>query len=163
MTVAVVADSGSDLTPAQLLAGNIRQVPLTVAIGDRSRLSPDEMTPDEFWRELTAPGSPFPHTAAPSAGQFKRAFEQAFEDGAGGVVCVCLGDKISATLGSARMAKEMLPGREIEVVDSQSASMAIGAMAMPSLAAGRHRCLGGRDRGAAWPAARADDPVRDAG
>ena len=130
MTVAVVTDSGSDLTPAQLRAGKIRQVPLTVAIGDRSYLSPEELAPEEFWRELSAPDSPFPHTAAPSAGQFKRAFEEAFAAGADGVVCVCLGEKISATLGSARMAKEMLPGREIEVVDSRSASMAIGALAL---------------------------------
>jgi DegV family protein with EDD domain len=128
MTVAIVTDSGSDLTPTQLREGKIRQVPLTVAFGDRSYLSPEELSPEDFWLKLRAPDSPFPHTAAPSAGQFKRTFEEAFADGADGVVCVCLGDKISATLRSAQMATAMLPGKPIEVVDSRSASMAIGAL-----------------------------------
>ena len=69
-------------------------------------------------------------TAAPSAGQFKQAFDQAFDDGADGVVCVCLSETLSATVQSARMARDMLPGRQIEVVDSRSASMAIGALAL---------------------------------
>ena len=130
MTVAIVADSGSDLTPTQLREGKIRQVPLTVSFGDRSYLSPDELQPEDFWRHLLAPNSPFPHTAAPSAGQFKRAFEEAFAEGADGIVCVCLGEKLSATLSSAQMAKEMLPGKQIEVIDSRSACMAIGLLAI---------------------------------
>ena len=130
MTVAIVTDSGSDLTPTQLREGKIRQVPLTVSFGDRSYLSPDELQPEDFWRHLLAPGSPFPHTAAASAGQFKRAFEEAFAEGADGIVCVCLGEKLSATLGSAQMAKEMLPGKQIEVIDSRSACMAIGLLAI---------------------------------
>jgi fatty acid-binding protein DegV len=36
MTVAIVTDSGSDLTQTQLRGGNIRQVPLTVSFGERS-------------------------------------------------------------------------------------------------------------------------------
>jgi DegV family protein with EDD domain len=130
MTVAIVTDSGSDLTQTQLSEGKIRQVPLTVSFGDRSYLSPDELAPEEFWKEMTAPGSPFAHTSAPSAGQFKRVFEEAFDAGADGIVCVCLSETLSATVQSARMAKEMLPGRQIEVVDSRSASMAIGALVL---------------------------------
>ena len=130
MTVAIVTDSGSDLTPKQLSEGKIRQVPLTVAFGDRSYLCPNELAPEDFWIQLRAPDSPFPHTAAPSAGQFKQTFEEALAAGADAVVCICLGDKISATLRSAQIAKSMLPDRSIEVVDSQSASMAIGAMAI---------------------------------
>jgi DegV family protein with EDD domain len=128
MTVAVVTDSGSDLNPAQLRESRIRQVPLTVSFGDRSYLTPDELGPEAFWLQLRAPDSPFPHTAAPSAGQFKQAFDEAFEGGAEGIVCVCLGEKLSATLRSAQIARAMLPDRAIEVVDSGSACMAIGAM-----------------------------------
>ena len=130
MTVAIVTDSGSDLTQTQLRGGKIRQVPLTVSFGERSYRSPDELAPEDFWSEMSAPGSLFAHTAAPSAGQFKQAFDQAFDDGADGVVCVCLSETLSATVQSARMARDMLPGRQIEVVDSRSASMAIGALAL---------------------------------
>ncbi len=130
MTVAIVTDSGSDLTPARLRERHIRQVPLSVSFGEQSFLSPDELPPEAFWERMGAPDSPFPHTAAPSAGQFRQSFEDAFSEGADGVVCVCLGEKLSGTLGSARMAADLLPGRKIEIVDSWSASMAIGMLAL---------------------------------
>jgi DegV family protein with EDD domain len=130
MTVAIVTDSGSDLTPDQLKANGIRQVELSVAFGETSFSSPSELAPEEFWARLTAPNSPFAHTAAPSAGQFKAAYEEAFAAGADAVVCVCLGEMLSSTVQSARMAKELLPDREIFVVDSRSASMATGALAL---------------------------------
>ena len=130
MTVAIVTDSGSDLTPTRLRENNIRQVALSVSIGDRSYLSPDELTAEEFWRLMRTPGCPVAHTAAPSAGQFKQAFELAFEEGADSIVCVCLSETLSSTIGSARMAGEMLPGRDIHIVDSRSASMATGALAL---------------------------------
>jgi DegV family protein with EDD domain len=130
MTVAIVTDSGSDLTPAQLLQTAIRQVPLSVSFGDQMLLSPDEMGPELFWDKLLAPDSPFPHTAAPSIGLFKEAFERAFADGHEAVVCVCLSEGMSATIRHARMAREMLPGLPISIVDSMSASMAVGALAL---------------------------------
>jgi DegV family protein with EDD domain len=88
------------------------------------------MGPDAFWERLRAPDSPFPHTAAPSIGLFKQAFEKAFADGHEAVVCVCLSEDISATIKHARMAREMLPERPILVVDSRLASMGTGALAL---------------------------------
>jgi DegV family protein with EDD domain len=130
MTVAILTDSGSDLTPAQLQDNHIRQVPLTVAFGDQSYRSPDELSADQFWHRLRAPGSPFAKTAAPSAGTFKRVFEEVFEAGADTIVYVGLSETLSATVKSAQMAKEMIPGHQIHIVDSRSASMGIGALAL---------------------------------
>ena len=39
---------------------------------------------------MSLPDSDFAHTAAPSAGQFKQAFDSCFRDGADSIVCVCL-------------------------------------------------------------------------
>jgi DegV family protein with EDD domain len=130
MTVAIVTDSGSDLTPERVRQFGITQVALTVSFGPDAFLSPDELAPEEFWRKLIEPGCPPVHTAAPSAGQFKVAFERAFEAGAEAIVYVGLGDSLSATLRSARIAGDMLPGREIHFVDSRSASSAGGALAV---------------------------------
>ena len=130
MTVAIVTDSGSDLTPELLRQYEIRQVPLSISFGQESFRVPDEMTPDVFWQRMCAPDSPFAHTAAPSAGQFKASFEDAFAGGAEAVVCVNLSETLSATIGSARMAAEMMPGKEIHVVDSRSASLGVGALAL---------------------------------
>ena len=130
MTVAIVTDSGSDLTPELLAANNIVQVPLSVSFGEDVYLSPDEITPEEFWRRAQEPGSPFAKTAAPSVGLFAKAFERAFAEGAEGVVCVCLSDGLSSTFKHAQMAKELMPDKGIYLVDSRSASMACGALAL---------------------------------
>jgi DegV family protein with EDD domain len=130
MTVAVVTDSGSDLTPAQLEEFKIRQVPLTVSFGEASYLSPDDLSPEEFWARMQAPDCPFARTAAPSAGLFKRAFERALEDGHDGVVYVGLSGGLSATVRNAQIARELLPAGRIEIVDSKSASMGLGALAI---------------------------------
>jgi DegV family protein with EDD domain len=130
MTVAIVTDSGPDLTPEQLRSAGIRQVALSVSFGDELRLSPDDLPIDQFWRKMQAPGAPFAKTAAPSAGQFKAAFEDAFAKGADEVVCVCISETLSSTIQSARMAAQMLPGKPIHFVDSRSASMAIGCLAL---------------------------------
>ncbi|MGD0248557.1 MAG: DegV family protein [Candidatus Limnocylindrales bacterium] len=130
MSVAVVTDSGSDLTPEELREFDIRQVPLSVSFGEESYLSPDELGPDAFWEKMCAPDSPFAHTAAASIGLFKQAFEQAFADGHESVVCVCLSGGLSATIKHAQMAKEMLATKQIFILDSKTATMGIGALAL---------------------------------
>ena len=137
MTVAIITDSGSDLTPAQLADNDIRQVPLSVTFGEETLLSPDEISPEAFWARMSDPEAPFPHTAAPSVGLFKQAFEKAFDDGHDSVVCICLSADLSSTIRHAQMAKEMLATRRIFLVDSRSASMAEGALALRGAALAR--------------------------
>lgn len=130
MTVAIVTDSGSDLTPEELAASGVRQVPLTVSFGEQSFLSPDEMTPHQFWEKMVAPDCPFALTAAPSVGQFKQAFEQAFAEGHDSVVCICLSSGLSSTVKHAQMAKEMLGIKQVFLIDSKTAGIGVGALAL---------------------------------
>ena len=128
--VAVVADSASDLPTEQAKAAGITVVPLLVTFGDKEYRAGVDLTGDEFWRELTAPGAPFPKTAAAAPGTFKDAFEGLFNAGAEEIVYVGVGSKLSATLGSAKVAREMLPERKIHIVDSNTASMGTGLLAL---------------------------------
>jgi len=130
MTVAIVTDSGSDLTPEQLSSHSITQVPLTVSFGDESFLSPDEIAPEEFWKRMRDPSCPFARTAAPSVGQFKTAFEAAFAAGHDAIVCVCLSAELSSTIEHAHMARDLMPGKNIVIVDSRSACMAEGSLVL---------------------------------
>ena len=75
---------------------------------------------------MTAPDAPFPTTAASSPGEFKEAYEAAFARGADAIVSVHVAGTLSGTIKSAQIARDMLPDREIHVVDSQGASMAAG-------------------------------------
>jgi DegV family protein with EDD domain len=128
--VAVLVDSASDLTPDFAAEHDIKVVPLLVTFGDREYRAGVDLTGDAFWRELTAPGAPFPKTAAAAPGAFKDAFEELFAAGADEVVYVGVGGKLSATVGSSKVAREMLPDRKIHVFDSNTASMGTGLLAL---------------------------------
>jgi DegV family protein with EDD domain len=129
-TVAVVTDSASDLSAGQARQAEITVVPLLVTFGEREYRAGVDMSPAQFWAELTTPGAPFPRTAAAAPGTFRQTFEQLFDDGADEIVYVGVGEKLSATIQSAKVAREMLPGRPIRIVDSASASMGIGLLAL---------------------------------
>lgn len=127
--VAILTDSASDLSVDQATASGITVVPLLVSFGDKEYRAGVDLTSEDFWRELTAPGAPFPKTAAAAPGTFRDAFERLFATGADEVVYVGVGGKLSATVGSAKVAREMLPDRKIHVVDSNTASLGVGMLA----------------------------------
>lgn len=131
--VAIFTDSASDLDPAEAAASGIRVVPLIVNFGDQSFRAGVDMSGPDFWQRMTAPDAPFPTTAASSPGDFKAAYEAAFADGAEAIVSVHVAESLSGTIKSARIARDMLPDREIHVVDSLSASMAVGILARMGL------------------------------
>jgi fatty acid kinase fatty acid binding subunit len=128
--VAVVTDSASDLTTAQAAAGHVTLVPLLAYFGEKEYRAGVDMSAEDFWTELTRPGAPFPRTAAASPGTFHETFEKLFADGADEIVCVSVGSKLSATIKSAQVAADMLAGRKIRIVDTETASLGQGVLAL---------------------------------
>ena len=127
--VAILTDSASDLPPDVAGRDGIGVVPLVVTFGEQSFRPGVDLTTDEFWARMTAPDAPFPKTAAAAPGDFKAAYEAAFGRGADAVVCVTVGGKLSGTLKSAQVARDILADREVHVVDSDTASMGVGLLA----------------------------------
>jgi DegV family protein with EDD domain len=127
--VAILTDSASDLDPAEAAANGISIVPLLVTFGSATYKAGVEMSAATFWERMVAPDAPFPKTAAASPGEFKDAYEAAFAAGAEAVVSVNVAGTLSGAIKSAQIARDMLPDREIHVVDSRSASMAEGILA----------------------------------
>jgi fatty acid kinase fatty acid binding subunit len=130
MKIAVVTDSASDLTPAVARRAGIRVVALSVTFRNESYRAGENLSTEAFWQRMTAPDAPFPTTAAASPGTFQQAFEEAFAAGADAVICVDVAESLSGTIKSARIAAGLLPGREIHVIDSRSASMGVGLLAL---------------------------------
>jgi len=118
--VAIITDSTADLSAEPAAAHDIRIVPLYVRFGDNEFQAGVDLSTAEFWARMVAPDAPFPTTAAASPGDFQAAFEAEFAAGAEAIVCVSVGDKLSATLKSAELGAQGLPGREIHLVDSAS-------------------------------------------
>jgi len=132
--IAIVTDSTADLEPGVAAAASIRVVPLYVRFGAEEFLAGVDLSTEQFWTRLLAPDAVIPATAAPSPGTFKETFEACFAEGAEAIVCTLIGSKLSATFQSATLAAQMLPDREIHLVDTGSTSMATGIPAL--LAAG---------------------------
>jgi len=138
--VAIFTDSASDMDPAEAAASGITIIPLLVTFGTQEFKAGVDLTTAEFWERMTAPDAPFPKTAASSPGDFKAAYERAFAEGAGSIVSIHVAGSLSGTIKSAQIARDMLPDREIHVVDSQGASMSEGIlcrMAVEMAAQGR--------------------------
>jgi DegV family protein with EDD domain len=150
-TTAVVTDSTADLMPEVAKTAGIRVVPLFCQFGDDSFQVGVDLTTEQFWEKLLAPGAPIPSTAAPSPGTFKEVFEACFADGADAVLCPVIGSKLSGTFQSATIAASMLPDREIHVIDTGSTSMSTG---LPALMAAEMAAQG-------LPAAEIAAAVRD--
>jgi DegV family protein with EDD domain len=128
--VAIVTDSASDLTPATASAVGISVVPLIVNFGTETFRAGVDLTTERFWQRMLAPDAPFPTTAASSPGEFRQVFEGAFASGADAIVCVSVAGTLSGTLKSVQIARDMLPEREIHIVDSGTASMGEGLLAL---------------------------------
>lgn len=133
MKVAVVTDSAADLKPDQAAANGITVVPLLVSFGDKEYRAGVDLDAESFWAELTREGAVFPKTAAAAPGTFQSTFERLFDEGADEIVYVGVGAKLSATVGSATVARDAMPGRPIHIVDSDSASMGIGLLALEAV------------------------------
>ena len=130
MAVRIVTDSASDLPPETCEELGIEVVPLTIRFGEEEFVDRTELSTAEFWRKLET-SSVLPETAAPSVGAFEEIFRRLADEGADGIVCVNLSAKLSATMQSAQVAAKALDGLcPVSIVDSKSASMGIGTLAI---------------------------------
>jgi DegV family protein with EDD domain len=130
MPVRIVTDSACDLPEAVCEQLGIEVVPLSIRFGEREYVDRLELSTDAFWRELES-ASALPETAAPSVGAFEETFRKLSDEGADGIVCINLSAKMSATMQSAQVAAKALDGETpIEIIDSMSASMGIGNLAL---------------------------------
>jgi DegV family protein with EDD domain len=128
MTVAVVTDSTAYL-PAELSGTyDLTVVPLTVVINGNSGLEGSEITPAEVARALHARRSSV-STSRPAPSQFVTAYRALLEAGATGVVSVHLSAQLSGTFDAAVLAAEEV-GPQVRVVDSKTAGMGLGFVAL---------------------------------
>ena len=138
MSVRIITDSSADLTPTEIRALNVEVVPMTVRFGDRAYLDGVDLSKAEFYR-LLAENKDYPATAQPSPEDFLTRFRAVKAAGDQAVVLPVSG-KLSGTLQSAAIAKELCEYEGIHIVDTLSASAGVHLLA-------GHACAL-RDRGA---------------
>jgi DegV family protein with EDD domain len=120
-SVHLVCDSTADLEPAFRAAHAVRVVPLKVIFGDQTYLDGVDISAEEFYTRLAAPG-PFPRTSQPTPAEFEDVFRELGADG-GAIVCTTISADLSGTYASATQARAALPELDIRVIDTRSVAV----------------------------------------
>lgn len=131
--VAIVTDSTADIPTGRAQELGIHIVPLIVRIDDASYQDGVDLPPLAFYQKL-ATARAAPTTSQPSVGAFQAAYE-AIE--ASQIVSVHISGKLSGTVNSARAGAAQVPGKRIQVVDSELVSLALGYLAQAAAEAAR--------------------------
>jgi len=135
--VRIVTDSSCDLTDEQASALGIEIVPLSIRFGSDEFVDREELSVAEFYQRLGTSAT-LPETAAPSPGQFEKAFRSLAGEGAAGVVCINLSSGLSATMQSAQNAATAVKDDiAVRVVDSRSVTLGLGAQVLRAAEAAR--------------------------
>ena len=127
MRVSVVTDSTSDLPPQVAKELGITVVPAQIQFGDQVFLDGVDLTTDEFYRKLQASPT-LPKTSPASISTFNSIYRRLAEE-ADAIISIHVVAKLSVTYDIARQASAGLKC-PIAVVDSQTASMACGLLAI---------------------------------
>jgi len=124
----IITDSTADLTKEEYEKHNIRFVPLTIHLGEKSWRDFYDIEPDEYYSMLRNTRA-FPSTSQPSPQDFVDVFAPLVSAGEQ-VLSIHLSSKLSGTYQSALLAKNQFPGAQIEVLDSLQASLGLGLILM---------------------------------
>ncbi len=134
MKVRVVTDSTSDLPPEVARDLGITVVPAQIQFGEQVFLDGVELTTDDFYRRLQS--SPvLPKTSPASISTFNSVYRRIAEE-ADAIISIHVVGKLSVTYDIARQASAGLKC-PVSVVDSQTASMACGLLAITAAKAAR--------------------------
>lgn len=127
--IAIITDTDSSISLDVAKENNILLVPIMIQFGDTSFRDVFDIDNPNTFSRIDKEGK-LPTTAAPSPGQFAEVYNTAFESGADSVLCFTVSGEISATYSAALNACELLPGKDITVINTESLTMQQGFMAL---------------------------------
>lgn len=124
---AIVLDSTSDFPEAAERFPNMRVVPLYVNFGTDSLRDHVDIGSDDFYRRLQK-ASVLPTTSQPTPQDFVEVFRELSSYDR--IYALQLSAKLSGTFQSASVAAAEIGGDRIRVVDTETASLAVGLLAL---------------------------------
>lgn len=117
--IRIITDSAADITVDQARALGVDLVSLNIQFSDRLYRQEEDTDFRNFYRLLES-AKELPTTSQPSPEDYAALYRQA-RDAGDSVVVITLSSRLSGTLQSATLAKDMVEGAEVYLVDSLSA------------------------------------------
>jgi len=129
MTVKIITDSVADLSPQVVAEMGISVVPLRVRFGDEVYRDGIDLTPDQFYEKLKT-SKVFPNTSVPSPADFVQVYDKLSQE-TDEILAILVSARLSATYEVALQSIERMKRKcRVELVDSQTATMAEGFIVM---------------------------------
>lgn len=119
--IKIVVDSTGYITKEYAEREDVAIVPLNYVFGGETSKEPFPGEFDDFYSKLSSTKL-FPSTSQPSTGEFLDVFIKSFEEGYDEIIAILLSSKLSGTYNSAILAKNMLEGKKITIIDSINAA-----------------------------------------
>jgi DegV family protein with EDD domain len=130
--VAIITDTTACIPPEMVKKHGIGLVPMQIIFGDKNYKNGVDIQPAEFY-PLLREAKKLPTTSHPSPEAFLEAYRKASRK-ATDILCITISAKFTATVNSAKLAKDMakeaLPEVNIEVLDSDTAAAAQGLVVL---------------------------------
>jgi DegV family protein with EDD domain len=126
--IGIVVDSTASIPDHLVEEYKIHVVPQNLNWADETLRDGVDITPEEFYVRLSE-ASELPTTSQPSTGEFYEYF-QGLSVQYDSIVAIVISQHLSGTYSCASAASEMIGEYRIDVVDSSSASMGLGFVAL---------------------------------
>jgi DegV family protein with EDD domain len=127
MTIKIVTDSAADLPSKLTDELDITVVPVYLRFGEQVYRDRVDISEEEFYQRLLS-DPVHPNTTQPSPQDFANVYDKLSQE-ADGIISIHITSKLSGTYNSAVLGKKMVSERcPIEIVDSQTLSIAVGLM-----------------------------------
>ena len=125
--IAIVTDSSASLPQELIDKYDVTIIPMQIQFEDEAYRDGIDIPREEFYRKLN--GLVMPSTSQPAPSDFIHAYERLLERFKT-IISIHITSDGSGTCQVANMAKARFPGADIEVFDSESASMGIGFLVL---------------------------------
>jgi len=122
--VALITDSTGNLPANFVNEYSITVVPQVLIWGDETFEDGVDIQPSEFYERLKN-AKQMPSTSQVTPKSFLQAYQEHLDKG-DEVLCVLISEKLSGTIASAVQAKQSFANSPIEIVDSETTSLAMG-------------------------------------
>ncbi len=130
IAIALLSTSGVDYTD---LVNKVETMRLTVSFDGKEYVDHTEIKANDFYQMMLDKPNADIHTSQVATGEFQLLYERLRDQGYNQILVISISSKLSGTYQGALLAKELVTGVEVEIVDSKSVSfgeLVLGAKAL---------------------------------